>query len=430
MLCRVTPSRPWQAQVGFLLAPRLSTRFGFPVARLGLRIHAMGTISEAELANEDVAQEKNALLTPLQMGSFKLAHRVVMAPLTRCRSYNTIPQPGHASLYYSQRATPGGLLIAEATGISEDCDGYPHTPGVWTEEQVEAWKPIVKAVHDEGAYFFLQIWHVGRASHVDYQPNGRKPVSSTNKSIKGSKVSLPTGGVAEYSEPRALEADEIPTYVDYYRKAARNAIEAGFDGVEIHGAHGYLIDQFLKDGINDRTDKYGGSLENRTRFALEVVDAVAAEIGAGRLGIRLSPFTHFLDSSDSDPTALAVYLAEELSKRGLAYTHWVELRILDVSKAPSGEDGPNFGAIRKASKGAFLVAGGHTRESGIRRIESGAADAVVYGRHFLANPDLVKRFELNAPLNKYDRDTFYSQDPVVGYTDYPFLEDSLKEATL
>lgn len=201
--------------------------------------------------------------------------------------------------------------------------------------------------------------------------------------------------------------------------------------MEIHGAHGYLIDQFLKDGVNDRTDEYGGSLENRARFALEIVDAVVAEVGASRVGIRLSPFSEFLDAVDSNPNALALHLATELSKRGIVYGNWVGMRKLDFSQPATGElyKAPPFREVRKAFSGAFLSAGGHTRETGIKAIEDGEADAIVYGRHFLANPDLVRRFELNAPLNKYDRSTFYTQDPVVGYTDYPFLEDSTQGLT-
>ncbi|KAK7855965.1 12-oxophytodienoate reductase 1 [Quercus suber] len=268
--------------------------------------------------------------------------KVVLAPLTRQRSYGNVPQP-HAILYYSQRTTKGGLLITEATGVSGTAQGYPDTPGIWTKEQVEAWKPIVDAVHAKGGVFFCQIWHVGRVSNQDFQPNGQAPLSSSDRPLTPQIQSNGFGGV-DFTPPRRLRIEEIPQIVNDFRLAARNAIEAGFDGVEIHGAHGYLIDQFIKDQVNDRTDQYGGSLENRCRFALEIVEAISNEIGADR-------------------------------------------------------------------------------EDGNKAIVENRADLVVYGRLFLANPDLPKRFKLNAPLNKYNRDTFYISDPVLGYTDYPFLED-------
>nr|GMD11167.1 putative 12-oxophytodienoate reductase 11 [Ipomoea batatas] len=296
--------------------------------------------------NVDEQEEKQQgipLLTPYKMGNFHLSHRIVLAPLTRQRSYGNVPQP-HAILYYSQRTTKGGLLIAEATGVSDTAQGYRDAPGIWTKEQVEAWKPIVDAVHAKG----------------------------------------------------------------------------GFDGVEIHGAHGYLIDQFLKDGINDRTDQYGGSLENRCRFALEIVDAIANEIGADRVGIRLSPFANYMESGDSNPKALGVYMAEALNKYGILYCHMVEPRMIKVGVKCECPD--SLLPMRKAFKGTFLVAGGYEREDGIKAVAENRGDLVVYGRLFLANPDLPKRFELNAPLNMYNRDTFFTSDPVVGYTDYPFLE--------
>uniref|UniRef100_A0A0D6QWW6 NADH:flavin oxidoreductase/NADH oxidase N-terminal domain-containing protein n=1 Tax=Araucaria cunninghamii TaxID=56994 RepID=A0A0D6QWW6_ARACU len=223
----------------------------------------------------------------------------------------------------------------------------------------------------------------------------------------------------EFSPPRPLRTDEIPKIVDDFRIAARNARAAGFDGIEIHGAHGYLLDQFMKDSVNDRTDQYGGTLENRCRFALEVVEAVANEIGADRVGIRLSPFAAYLDSGDSNPEALGLYMAQALNKYNILYAHYVEPRMVTVGEAVSTDK--SLLPMRKAFKGSFLVAGGYDRDDGNAAIASGKADLVVYGRLFLANPDLPKRFELNAPLNKYNRDTFYIPDPVVGYTDYPFL---------
>uniref|UniRef100_J3MCD8 NADH:flavin oxidoreductase/NADH oxidase N-terminal domain-containing protein n=1 Tax=Oryza brachyantha TaxID=4533 RepID=J3MCD8_ORYBR len=360
-------------------------------------------------------EEAAALLTPYKMGRFELSHRVVLAPLTRCRSYGNVPQP-HAALYYSQRATRGGLLVAEATCVSATARGYPETPGVWTREQVEAWRPIVDAVHRKGALFFCQLWHVGRVSTNEYQPNGQAPVSSTDRQI------TPDDSGIVYSKPRRLGAEEIPRVVDDFRRAARNAVEAGFDGVEIHGAHGYLLEQFMKDGANARADRYGGSLENRCRFAVEVVDAVVGEVGAGRVGIRLSPFLDYMDCSDSDPVALGAYMVQQLNKHpGFLYCHMVEPRMAIVE----GRRRITHGLLpfRKLFNGTFIAAGGYDREEGNKVVADGYADLVAYGRLFLANPDLPRRFALGAPLNKYDRSTFYTQDPVVGYTDYPFLDE-------
>ncbi|WJX54659.1 12-oxophytodienoate reductase 1 [Trifolium repens] len=360
------------------------------------------------------------LLTPYQLGKFNLAHRVVLAPLGRNRSYGNVPQP-HAILYYSQRAagSNGGLLITEATGVSDTAQGYPDTPGIWTKEQVEAWKPIVDAVHDKGATFFCQIVHVGRVSDTGYQPNGQAPISSTDKPLT---PQIQSNGidVAKFTPPRRLRTDEIPNLVNDFKLAARNAIEAGFDGVEIHGAHGYLLEQFMKDKVNDRTDEYGGSLENRCRFALEVVEAVANEIGAERVGLRLSPFADYAESGDSNPKELGLYMANALNKYGILYLHMVEPRMKTIHE--KFECPHSLVPMRKAFNGTFLAAGGYDRHDGINAIAENRTDLVVYGRLFLANPDLPKRFALNAPLNKYKRETFYISDPVLGYTDYPFLE--------
>ncbi|EMS57216.1 12-oxophytodienoate reductase 2 [Triticum urartu] len=343
--------------------------------------------------------------------------RVVLAPLTRQRSFGNVPQP-HAILYYQQRATKGGLLIAEATGVSDTAQGYKDTPGIWTKKQVEAWKPIVDGVHVKGGIFFCQIWHVGRVSNHNFQPNGQAPISSTDKPIK--PATRADGiGLAKISTPRRLQTDEIQLVIEDFRVAARNAIEAGFDGVEIHGAHGYLIDQFLKDQVNDRTDKYGGSLENRCRFALEVVQAVADEIGADKVGIRLSPFASYSDASDSNPEALGLYIAQALNKLGILYCHMVEPRMVNIGEKL--ETPHSLRAMRDAFKGTFIVAGGYGRDDGDKAIADGYADLVAFGRLFLSNPDLPRRFEIDGPLNKYNRDTFYLSDPVIGYTDYPFL---------
>ncbi|KAJ4831318.1 putative 12-oxophytodienoate reductase 11 [Turnera subulata] len=353
------------------------------------------------------------LLTPYKMGEFNLSHRIVLAPLTRNRSYGNVPQP-HAILYYSQRTTKGGLLIAEATGVSDTAQGYPETPGIWSKEQVEAWKPIVDAVHEKGGVFFCQIWHVGRVSTYALQPNGQAPISSTDKGC------TPGFEGVDWAPPRRLRTDEIPGIVNDFRLAARNAIEAGFDGVEIHGAHGYLIDQFMKDKVNDRTDEYGGSLENRCRFALEVVEAVVKEIGGDRVGIRLSPFVDYMESGDSNPDALGLYMANALNRFGILYLHAIEPRMVKIWDRY--ETPHSLLPMRKAFKGSLIAAGGYNRDDGNKAVAEDYADLVAFGRLFLANPDLPKRFELNAPLNKYNRSTFYIPDPVVGYTDYPFLD--------
>ncbi|XP_073315378.1 putative 12-oxophytodienoate reductase 11 isoform X1 [Primulina huaijiensis] len=370
---------------------------------------------------EEEGKQRIPLLTPYKMGNFSLSHsRIVLAPLTRQRSFNNVPQP-HAIRYYSQRATKGGFLLAEATGVSDTAQGYPNTPGIWTKEQTDAWKPIVDAVHAKGAVFFCQIWHVGRVSNTGFQPNGQSPISSTYRELA---PQLRANGVdmARFSPPRRLSTDEIPKIVNDFRIAARNAIEAGFDGVEIHGAHGYLIEQFFKDQANDRTDQYGGSLENRCRFGLEIVEAVSDEIGADRVGIRLSPFATYMECGDSNPEALGLYLVEALNKYGILYCHMIEPRMMPVGVKSECPD--SLVPMRKSFKGTFIVAGGYEREDGNKAVAANRTDLVAYGRHFLANPDLPKRFELDAPLNKYQRETFYAPEPVLGYTDYPFLEET------
>ncbi|XP_058773030.1 putative 12-oxophytodienoate reductase 11 [Vicia villosa] len=362
---------------------------------------------------EMAASDPIPLVTPYKMGNFNLSHRVVLAPLTRTRSFNNVPQP-HATLYYSQRASQGGLLITEATGVSDTAQGYPNTPGIWTKEQVEAWKPIVDAVHAKGGVIICQIWHVGRVSNSCYQPNGQTPISSSDKSLTSSHAQ-------QFTPPRRLSTDEIPNIVNDFRLAARNAIEAGFDGIEIHAAHGYLIEQFMKDEVNDRTDEYGGSIENRCRFALEIVEAAVNEIGADKVGIRLSPFAEHSECGDSSPKELGLYMINALNKYNILYCHIVEPRIKSACEVDDNSP-HSLVPMRKAFNGTFIVAGGYDRQDGNNAVAANKTDLVVYGRLFLANPDLPKRFALDAPLNKYNRETFYTSDPVVGYTDYPFLE--------
>ncbi|RZC73368.1 hypothetical protein C5167_048850 [Papaver somniferum] len=350
---------------------------------------------ESAKEKQDNAMERIPLMNPYKMGKFQLSHRVVLAPLGRLRSYDYLPQP-HAILYYSQRTTDGGFLISEATAISETSLRYPRTPGIWTKEQVEAWKPIVKAVHEKGGIFFCQLWHVGRVSSngihyyflLSTHGNGKGGLSakwtSSNKGVRAGNARAESG---DCMPPRRLSVDEIPQVINDYRLAARNAIEAGFDGVEIHGAHGYLIDQFMKDQVNDRTDEYGGSIEKRCRFALEVVEAVVKEIGADRVGMRLSPFADYMDSADSNPNSLGLYIAESLNKHEVAYLHVVEPRMItieDNSKTPY-----SLLPMRQAFKRSFTVAGAYNRDEGNKAIDENRTDLVAFGRLFLANPETV-----------------------------------------
>ncbi|XP_050366650.1 12-oxophytodienoate reductase 3-like [Argentina anserina] len=375
------------------------------------------------------------LFSRCKMGKFNLSHRVVLAPMTRCRALKELPQPSLVE-YYSQRSTPGGFLITEGTSPSDQSAGFANVPGIYTDEQVEAWKKVVNAVHAKGAIIFCQLWHVGRASHQVFQPGGGSPISSTSNPIsKRWKALLPDGSHDAYPEPRCLETHEIPQIVEQYRQAALNAIRAGFDGIEIHSAHGYLIDQFLKDGINDRNDEYGGSIENRCKFLIQTVEAVAEAIGADRLAVRISPAIDHLDATDSDPIGLGLAVIERLNKvqqnigSRLAYLHVTQPRFTANGLVEIDQDEARFmRTLRNAYEGTFMVSGGFTRELGMEAVASGDTDLVSYGRLFISNPDLFMRFKLNAPFNKYNRETFYTHDPVVGYTDYPFLNsESAKE---
>ncbi|XP_024172882.1 12-oxophytodienoate reductase 3 [Rosa chinensis] len=388
----------------------------------------------------DFSSEGLTLFSPYKMGRLNLSHRVVLAPLTRCRAPNEIPQPAMIE-YYSQRSTPGGLLITEATSLSDTSAGFPRVPGIYTDEQVKKWTKVVDAVHAKGAIIFCQLLHAGRASHQVYQPSGSSPISSTNNPISNRwKILLPDGSQETYAQPRRLETHEIPQIVEQYRHAALNAIRAGFDGIEIHAAHGYLIDQFLKDGINDRTDEYGGSLADRCKFLTQIVQAVVEAIGANRVAVRISPAIDFNDATDSDPIGLGLAVIDKLNQlqynvgSKLAYLHVTQPRFFAQYNGGLAESDQDTDAqfmmrtLRQAYQGTFMASGGFTRELGMETVASGDADLVSYGRNFISNPDLVLRFKLNAPLNKYIRETFYTDDPVVGYTDYPFLDkESVKE---
>ncbi|GAB4853723.1 12-oxophytodienoate reductase 3 [Ancistrocladus abbreviatus] len=375
--------------------------------------------------------ETPTLFTPYEMGNFHLSHRVVLAPVTRNRALNEIPNEAMAK-YYAQRSTEGGLLISEATVVSRTAPGYAHCPGIYSEEQVQAWKKVVEAVHAKGAIFFCQLWHCGRASHSAYQPGGAAPISSCNKPIsKQWPVLLPDGSATEYPAPRALAAFEIPGVIEQFRQAALNAIQAGFDGVEIHGAHGFLIDQFLKDGINDRTDEYGGSIANRCKFLMQVTEAMALAVGIDRVAVRISPILDHLDAIDSNPLALSLAVIERLNKlqqdsgSNLAYLLVTEPRSSTTKEAANQGNVELMRKLRKAYQGTFMRAGGYTRVTGMEAVAEGEADLVAYGRLFISNPDLVKRFKMNASLNGYDKTTFYTHDPIIGYTDYPLLGEEI-----
>ena len=373
------------------------------------------------------------LFSPVELGRYTLRNRMVMAPLTRNRAgAGNVPHALNAE-YYAQRAS-AGLIISEATQISPQGVGYPSTPGIHSPEQVEGWKLITQAVHDKGGRIFLQLWHVGRISHPLLQPDEALPVAPS--AIKPEGMASTLQGEKPFVTPRALETDEIAGIVEDYRKAAENALAAGFDGVEIHSANGYLLDQFLQDGVNKRTDRYGGTVENRARFLLEVTEAVVSVWGGDRVGVRLSPAGTFNDMSDSNPAETFSYVAAALNQFNLVYLHLVEPRVnedslnrwMKIDNAEIHLDELTSGFFRSYFHGKIISAGGHDRDSGNEAIASGNADLIAYGRLFISNPDLPKRFELNAPLNPYDRSSFYGGTEK-GYTDYPPLEQ-IQPATI
>ena len=363
------------------------------------------------------------LFDSLELGDLLLKNRIIMAPLTRMRSKQpgNIPQELNAE-YYAQRAT-AGLIISEATQISPLAQGYPATPGIHSAEQVAGWKLVTDAVHQKGGKIFLQLWHVGRISHSSLHPKEGLPVAPSAIAPSGTVMNAEFKQVP-YETPRALDLKEIPDIVAEYKAAAQNAKDAGFDGVEVHGANGYLLDQFLQDGSNKRTDIYGGSVENRSRLLLEVVDAAVDVWGKGRVGVRLSPYGTFNTMSDSDTPALFNYVFEKLSERGIAYVHVIEPRATNAGGGgadASDESVPSTSQIfRQSFYGVFISAGGYKLETAQNAVENDLADAVAFGRIFIANPDLPERFQKNAPLNKYDRATFYGGS-AAGYTDYPAL---------
>lgn len=361
------------------------------------------------------------LFDPLTAGELHLPNRIVMAPLTRMRSLQpgNIPHALNAE-YYAQRAG-AGLIISEATQISQQGQGYPATPGIHSPEQVEGWKLVTDAVHAKGGRIVLQLWHVGRISHSSFQPGGAMPEAPSPIRPAGKTMTADWKQV-EFETPRALTLPEIAATIEDYRKAAENAKAAGFDGVEVHGANGYLLDQFLQDGSNQRSDAYGGSIPNRSRLLLEVVDAVTDIWGSGRVGVRLSPYGTFNDMQDSDPVALFTHVTTQLSERQIAYLHMIEPRATSAGGSDSVmQDAPSTSELfRTHFEGAFLSAGGYTPENAAAAVESGTVDAVAFGRLYIANPDLAERIRQGAALNPYQRATFYGGGEK-GYTDYPFL---------
>ncbi len=350
------------------------------------------------------------LFDPLQAGDLSLPNRVVLAPLTRTRAgAGRVPTALNAD-YYAQRAS-AGLILSEATSVDPMGVGYPDTPGIWSDAQVTGWQTVTRAVHAGGGRIFMQLWHVGRVSHPDHL-DGRLPVAPS-AIAPGGHVSL-LRPQRPYVTPRALEASEIPAIVEAYRKGAENAKRAGFDGVEIHGANGYLLDQFLQDASNRRTDRYGGSIENRARLLLEVTDAAISVWGAGRVGVHLAPRGDAHSMGDSDPSATFGYVAKELGRRGIAFI---------FARESLGEK--RIGPELKRLFGGVLIANeGFDRESAQRVLDAGEADAVSFGKLYISNPDLPRRLLLGAPLNPFHPETFYGYgqpDARLGYTDYPSL---------
>lgn len=360
-------------------------------------------------------EEMTTLFDPIQVGDLQLANRIVMAPLTRNRAQpGNLPGPLTVE-YYRQRAT-AGLIISEASPISPTAQGYLDTPGIWSAEQVQAWRAVTQAVHAAGGKMVLQLWHVGRISHTSLLPEGEVPVSSTSQAAQAKTFTRE--GFVPVSAPRALRDDEIPPLVNAYRQAALNAIEAGFDGVEIHAANTYLLEQFLRDSVNDRTGPYGGSIENRARLLMEVTRAVVGAVGAGRTGIRLSPMTTFTAPLDSNPQALYGHVVQQLAPLGLAYLHVIEGET-GGPRTPGGQPF-DYEALRQAFKGTWMVNNGYDRALANEVVAAGKAHLVAFGRDFISNPDLVRRLREGAALNALQADKLYGGG-AAGYTDYPML---------
>jgi len=367
-----------------------------------------------------------SLFSPLKVGPYQLSHRVVMAPLTRMRAERDSFAPRSLNAeYYGQRATPGGLIIAEASPVTTVGRGNPATPGIYTDAQIRGWRAVVDAVHAKGGLIFLQLWHVGRVSHSSFH-GGALPVAPSAVPITGAGMMAMTadGKIAPYETPRALETSEIADVVDAFRQGARNALAAGFDGVEIHGANGYLLEQFLQSRSNLRTDQYGGSIENRARLLLEITQAVIEVWGANRVGVRLTPHGIANGSGEADPMPLYSHVVKALDKLGLAYLHFIEPRSSGAGRAEVNH--PNVPSamvlFRPFWSGVLISAGGFTGETAEAAIAQGHADAIAFGRIFISNPDLPRRLREGFPITPYNRATFYGGD-AAGYTDYPAYDE-------
>src|SRR5580704_5181589 len=360
------------------------------------------------------------LLEPYKLGPITLPNRFVMAPLTRNRAVaGLVPNP-LAIEYYGQRAS-AGLLVTEASQVSHQGQGYQDTPGIYSKEQVAGWRKVTNRVHERGGRIFIQLWHVGRVSHTSLQPNGGAPVAPSALRAKGKTFVNNT--FTEISEPRALALEEIPGIIEGFRRGAANALEAGFDGVEIHGANGYLLDQFAKDGANKRTDAYGGSIENRAKLMLEISRVVAAEAGPEKTGIRISPVTPANDVSDSNPQPLFDHIVEGLNALKLTYIHVIE----GATGGPRDIAPFDYGSLRKRFKGSYIANNGYDFDLATKVLAANEADLIAFGKPFLANPDLVERLKRGAALNTPDKATFYGGG-AKGYTDYPVLGDALDAA--
>ncbi|KGD70455.1 alkene reductase [Pantoea agglomerans] len=354
-----------------------------------------------------------SLFHPYELGSVTLANRIVMAPLTRNRAGAGLVPGELAATYYAQRAT-AGLLITEATQISAEAQGYQDTPGIYTQAQIEGWRKVTDAVHAKGGRIFVQLWHTGRISHVDLQPEGAAPGAPS--AIRAETKTFVNNHFVDVSEPRALELKEIKGIVADFRKASANAITAGFDGVEIHGANGYLLEQFLKDGANQRTDEYGGSVENRARLLLEVVEAVKDEIGAARTGVRISPVSPANAISCSDPQPQYDYLAEQLDASGIVYLHVVE----GATGGPRDASPFDYASLRRRFKNTYIGNNGYDLALASDHLAQDKADLFAFGRPFISNPDFVERLKSGAPLAPLNPETLYGGG-AEGYTDYPSL---------
>jgi N-ethylmaleimide reductase len=365
-------------------------------------------------------EKHSALFTPLRLGAIELKHRIVMPPMSRLRAQWPSGVPSDLMLeYYSQRASDGGLVLTEATAIAASGRGYKGAPGIYSDEQVAGWKRITDAVHAKGGHMFAQLWHAGRTTHVAV--TGEQPVTASVDPAYWADPSIlvvTPDGFAQPSPHRALETAEIADIVEQYRAAAINAKRAGFDGVEVMAANGHLIDQFLQDNSNKRTDRYGGSIENRTRLLVEVVEALIEVWGADRVGVRIAPSGTYNGMADSDPRALFRYVSARLDTFGLAYLHIIEPRIKGADLIVEGQGPVAAQELSKLFRGPVIAAGGFEPDTAEAAVTNGDASLIAFGRHFIANPDLPKRIELGLPFNPYDRSTFYAFD-ARGYTDYP-----------